>query len=168
MDESQVPKSVEDAIYRYVRADLQPSRFVVHAKIGGSVGLGGLMSLFLCGQLGFGLSSLAMAVHAGMMDVAGFFGCTAVCGVLFAVVPVLSLRAISTGIQFRLLIQREWRAIAGWTVAFGGVLAYRNDRADQLWVLLMWSVVAIGSFELLGRLLHRASTLFARNAIRQT
>ena len=162
MKSNEVSDSIKEKIYSYVLADLNPSRFVVHAKIGFSVTLGGLLSLFLCGQLGFGLSSLAMSVHASMMNVAGFFGCTFVCGVLFAVVPVLTLKTISTGVQFCLLIRKEWRAIVGWNLAFGSILAYQSDRSDWLWILLVWLLAVVGSFELLARALHLASVQLYR------
>jgi hypothetical protein len=156
MTSRQPQLATKEAIYRRVQADLEPSVFVTQAKIGGAVGLGGLASLFLCGQLGFGLSSAAMAVHTVVMDVAGFMGCTAVCAVLFAVVPVLTLRAISSGIQFFVLIRR-WQAIAGWTLAFGSLLAYENGRSDTLWVILLWAAVAVASFKVLARAVHELS-----------
>lgn len=150
---TEVPNLIKEKIYSHVRADLTPSRLVVHTKIGTSISLGGLVSLFLCGQLGVGLTTLAMAVHSVVMGVGGVFGCTFVCGVLFAIVPVLTLRTISTGVQFWLLVRKEWRAIAGWNLVFGSILAYQSSRSDPLWILLLWLLAAVGSFELLARVL---------------
>lgn len=157
---TQVPDHIREHIYRRVQRDLNPPWQVVHAKIGLSIGLGGLVTLFLCGQLGLGLSSLAMRVHHALMGVVGVFGCTFMCGVLFAVIPVAMLRAMSSGIQFQLLVRKKWQAIAGWTLAFGSIIAYQNNQSDAVWVVLVWSVAAVGSFELLARLLHRLSVLF--------
>lgn len=152
----EVSAATREAIYRHVRADLEPSLLVAQAKIGGSVALGGLASLYLCGQLGIALSPAAVAVQSAVMDVAGSMGCTVVCAVLFAVIPVLTLRAIAPGIQFLVLIRR-WRAIAGWTLAFSALLAYQNGRSDALLELLLWAAVVIASFKLLARVVHELS-----------
>jgi hypothetical protein len=98
-----------------------------------------------------------MHVHHWLMGVAGFFGCTALCGVLFAAIPVVTLRLVSSGIQFQALIRKEWTAIAGWILAFGAVVVYQNDRSDPVWILLLWGLAAIASFGALSRLLHHAS-----------
>lgn len=122
--------------------------------------LGGLISLFLCGQLGFGLSRLAVIVHHQIMEVAGFLGCTLVCGVLFALVPALTLRLITSSIQFKVLIRHEWKALSGWTLLFGGIIAYMNNDADPKWTLFVWGLAAIGSFELFSNALHKATILW--------
>lgn len=159
---TEVPDHITEYVYRRVQRDLEPPWHIVHAKIGLSIGAGGLVTLFLCGQLGLGLSSLAERVHHALMGVMGFFGCTVVCGILFAVIPVATLRAMSSGIQFLVLIRKKWREVAGWTLAFGSLIAYQNNRSDTLWVLLLWSVTAVASFEVLARLLHRLSLLYYR------
>lgn len=158
----QVPDTIRDNLYRKVKADLCPPRHVVHAKIGFAVTLGGLTTLFLCGQLGFGLSSLANLVHHWLMGIAGFLGCTMICGVLFAVIPVMTLRLMSSGIQFHLLTRKEWRAIAGWIMAFGGAVVYQNDQADPIWILLLWGLGAIASFGALSRIVHHVSVHILR------
>lgn len=153
---------IEENIYKRVKADLSPSPLVVHAKIGFSVGLGGLISLFLCGQLGFGLSNLALRVHHQLMEVAGFLGCTVVCGILFALVPVLTLRMISSSLQFKVLIRKELKALSGWILLFGGIIAYMNNEADPIWILFIWGIAAISSFELLSHVLSRALVFWRR------
>jgi hypothetical protein len=157
-----VSEITKENIYSRIKADLCPSRPVVHAKIGFSVALGGLISLFLCGQLGFGLSSLALMVHHQIMEVAGFLGCTVVCGVLFALVPAITLRVITSSIQFKVLIRHEWKALSGWILLFGGIIAYMNNDADPIWTLFVWGIAAIGSFELFSNALHKAMILWRR------
>lgn len=152
----------KENIYSRIKADLCPSRPVVHAKIGFSVALGGLISLFLCGQLGFGLSNLALRVHHEIMDVAGFLGCTVVCGILFALVPALTLRIMSPPLQFKALIRHEWKALSGWILLFGGIIAYMNNDADPIWTLFVWGIAAIGSFELFSNVLYKVTILWRR------
>ena len=154
---TQVSDHIRDNVYAVVSADLKPSRWLVHGKIGFAISLGGLTSLFLCGQLGVELTSLASHVHAWMMETAGFLGCTTLCGILFAIIPVVTLRVTSTALQFQVLVRKEWTASAGWIMAFGSLIVFMNDRADPLWVLLLWGLAAIASFGALSRLVHRAS-----------
>lgn len=149
-------------IYGWVKADLCPSRSVVHAKIGFSVALGGMISLFLCGQLGFGLSNLALIVHHQIMEVAGFLGCTVVCGILFALVPAVTLRIMSPPLQFKALIRYEWKALSGWILLFGGIISYMNNDADPLWTLFVWGIAAIGSFELFSNTLYKVMIFWRR------
>lgn len=151
-----VPDIIRESIYRRVSRDLRPKRATVHAKIGGAVAVGGAGSLFLCGQLGFGLSSLAETVHIALMDAAGFLGCTVLCGVVFALVPVLMLRLVSSPLQFLVLIRKEWTVAATWMAVFGVAVSLRNGRADEGWVLLLWATAAVVSFAVTARALHLA------------
>jgi hypothetical protein len=96
------------------------------------------------------------------MEVAGFVGCTTLCGVLFAAVPVVALRIMSTGMQFRVLIRREWRAVAGWILAFGAALLYQGGRTESPWILPLWGTAAVASFCVLARLLHHLSVEIQR------
>lgn len=153
----QVSDKIRETIYRQVRADLCPSRTVVHAKVGAAVTVGGLLSLFLCGQLGLGLSTVANEVHHALMARVGFLGCTVTCGLLFAVVPVLVLRLVSSAMQFQVLFRKEWKAIVSWVVVFGAILAFQNDRSDPMWVLALWILAAVLSFKALAQLLHLTS-----------
>lgn len=152
----------QEIIYRRIKTDLCPSRPVVHAKIGFSVALGGLISLFLCGQLGFGLSNLALRVHHQIMEVTGFLGCTVVCGILFALVPAVTLRIMSPPLQFKALIRNEWKALSGWILLFGGIIAYMNNSADPVWTLFVWGIAAIASFELFSSALYKVTILWRR------
>lgn len=158
----QVSEISREKIYKRVEADLCPTPRVVHSKIGFSVALGGLISLFLCGQLGFGLTDLALRVHHHIMGFVGFLGCTVVCGILFALVPAVTLRIISPALQFKVLIRNEWKAISGWILIFGGIISYMNNDSDPIWTVFVWGIAAIGSFELFSNVLYKATILWRR------
>jgi hypothetical protein len=149
------PEAVRQTIYGAVRADLEPRPLVVHAKIAAGVGVGGMISLFLCGQLGIGLSGSASAAHAWIMERGGMLGCAVVCGVIFALAPVAMLRLLCSTLQFRAILHRETRALVLWIAVFGLGLALRNDYANPLWELTAWCVAAVASFLLLARLVDR-------------
>jgi hypothetical protein len=156
---TKVPDYIKENIYQTVKRDLEPAGLMVHAKVGSSVAVGGALSLFLCGQMGLGLSPLANHVHGLLMHYGGFLGCTVVCGILFAAVPVLLLRAFSSKIQFLVLLRKKRPAIAGWVLAFGFFLVFRNQQPDVILTMVLWGAPAVASFYLFGWLVHRLSNV---------
>jgi len=153
---TKVSDYIKENIYQTVKRDLVPPGWLVHAKVGGAVAGGGTLSLFLCGQMGLGFSPLANHVHGLLMDYAGLQGCTAVCGLLFALVPVLLLRVFSSSIQHLVLLRQKRPHIAAWVLAFGLFLVLRNEREVML-TMAIWGVPAVLSFYMLGWLVHRLS-----------
>ena len=153
---SQVPDQIRADIYAKVLGDLEPSLKVVHAKIGLSVGLGGLLSLLLCGQFGFGFGALSEMINASIMAQVGAGGCTAVCGILFAVVPVVTLRVLCPALQFLSIVKHQWHALLLWIAAFGTVLMIVNGVGNPLWEILVWTSAALLSFESIGFAIDRA------------
>ncbi len=87
---SMVPENIRKEIYRRVQADLQPPKWLLHAKVGSSVAIGGFGSMFFCGQMGIGLSGLAHRVQEMLMTSGGYVGCTILCGVIFAIAPLVA------------------------------------------------------------------------------
>ena len=154
---TKVPDYIKENIYQTVKGDLVPPTWMVHAKVGGSVAVGGALSLFLCGQMGLGLSPLANHVHGLLMHYGGPLGCTAVCGILFAIVPVLLLRIFSSKIQYHVLIRKKRPLIAGWVLAFGFFLALHNEQPDFILTMALWGVPAVLSFYIFAWILHRLS-----------
>ena len=154
---TKVPDYIKENIYQTVKRDLEPPGWLVHSKVGGSVAVGGALSLFLCGQMGLGLSPLANHVHGLLMHSGGLLGCTAVCGILFALVPVLLLRAISSRVQYLVLLRKKRLLIAGWVLAFGFFLVLRNEQPEIILTMALWGVPAVLSFYIFGWLVHRLS-----------
>jgi hypothetical protein len=143
---SKVPDSIKEDIYRAVKTDMEPSRWVVHSKVGTAVAMGGGASLFLCGQMGLGLSPLAVSVHHWLMHYVGYLGCTFLCGSIFAIIPVLLLKALSSKIQFLILLRKERLAIGGWVLSFGMFLEFRNQPQDFLLTIALWGIPALVTF----------------------
>lgn len=150
---------IKENIYRAVKKDVDPSRLVVHSKVGASVAAGGALSLFLCGQMGLGLSPFAEKVHGLLMHYGGFLGCTVLCGFLFAIVPVLLLKLLTSSVQYLVILRQERPAIAAWVLAFGLYLVIRNQQSDFLLTIVLWGIPAIFSFYALGWLAHRFSSV---------
>ena len=143
---AKVPDSIKEDIYRAVKSDMEPDRLVVHSKVGTSVALGGGASLFLCGQMGLGLSPLAVTVHHCLMHYVGYLGCTILCGAIFAIIPVLLLKTLSSKIQFLVLLRKERLAIGGWILSFGLFLEFRNQPQDFLLTIALWGIPALLTF----------------------
>ena len=159
---TKVPDYIKENIYQTVKADLEPSDWLVHLKVGGSVAVGGALSLFLCGQMGLGLSPLANHVHGLLMHYGGLLGCTALCGILFALVPVLLLKTFSSRVQYLVLLRKKRPLIAGWVLAFGFFLVLRNEQPDVILTIVLWSVPAVLSFYIFGLLVHHLSNFIPR------
>lgn len=151
---NEVSETIKENIYRQVRRDLEPSLGLIHTKVGLAVAVGGGLSLFFCGQMGLGLSPLAESVHRILMDKGGVLGCTVLCGLIFALVPVLLLRASSSAIQFVVILRRKRPIIVGWVLAFGAYLVLRSERADAMLLWCLWGVSAVLSFFVFARLIR--------------
>ncbi len=159
---AKVPEHIRENIYRQVKRDLEPPLWLIHSKVASAVAVGGGVSLFLCGQMGFGLSPLAHRVHHLLMEYVGFLGCTVVCGILFAIIPALLLRLFSSKVQYLLLFRRQRPVLAGWVLAFGSWLGLRNQDPEALFTLALWGLPAVLSFFACAWLLTRGPKLLSK------
>ncbi len=160
----QVSESVRQDIYAVVTSDLKPSWTVVFAKTGISVLVGGLVSLFFCGQFQLGFSALARSVNGWIIEQAGMLGCTAYCGVLFAILPVFVMRLLSTPLQFRALRRRARLPMICWIGAFGAFMTQVDSMGNNpLWMLLAWTAAGWVSFWAMAQLVDRVPPYLVRH-----
>ena len=158
-----VSDRVRQEIYQVVERDLRPSWAMVYGKTGVSVLVGGLVSLFFCGQFQLGFSSLAQFVNGWIIAQAGMLGCTAYCGALFAVLPVAVLRLISTPLQFRALRHRSAVPTLVWIGAFGAFMTQVDSMGNNpLWMLLTWTAAGWLSFWAMTQVVDRFPLLLER------
>ena len=153
--------ATEAAIYATVRCDLAPPSFLVHAKVASSVAVGGLTTLFLCGQFGLGLTEDAAEFHRLIMSHFGMLGCSLICGVLFAFIPVVVLRLWTSALQFRYITRRRFGVHVFWTAVFGTSLALASGRSNFMGDLPAWFFAAVFSLFALLRLVDSATNLLA-------
>jgi hypothetical protein len=133
--------TLRDRIFSSIIGDMQPSAPTVHMKVGASTIVGGFLSLTLCGQFGVALTPFAGAMEGQIMGLMGIIGCSATCGLIFALLPVVLLRALTSPMQFHVLTRHHWGAVMGWMVASGGLFfVVRNQGA--LIDLLSWGLAA--------------------------
>lgn len=148
-------KEVQGRIFGHVMKDLDPSWLLAHTKVGIASLLGGLLSLVICGQFGFGFTSVANsfnhAIHANM----GPVPCAIICGILYAVFPISILRfVLCHPLQFRAIMKRRWQAILVWFGGFGGAVASFGHHGSDILTFAGWVVAAIAAANLMAHLMY--------------
>ena len=155
----EVSEKTTEKIYSYVKKDLQPTYWGVSWRVALSVAIGGVLSLLFCGQFGLGFSEMARhwnhAVHANM----GVVQCAIVCGATFAIVPVIVLRIICSGILFRRIIRGygvvQGLAMLGAGVVMWGTGTFMNEAIN----IVLWAASAYITYNLLGLIVDQAQTM---------
>ena len=150
-------KKTQEYIYSYVKNDLEPRQLDVALRIGVTLLLGGILSMFFCGQFGIGFSSLAKgwnhALHAHM----GATQCAIVCGAIFSVVPVLFLRFVTNGVLFRKIIRHYTIIQAGMMFLSGSSMYLGGVVMNELINVSVWSISAFISFKIVGLIVDEIS-----------
>jgi len=157
-----VREDIRKKIYGHVMADLDPPAIVVHGKIFLALAVGGSLSLLLCGQFGLAFTPFASALQSHLGDVMGLLGCAATCGLIFAVVPALVLRLLTSPMQFYVLTRKKWRELAGWIAAAGVVLALVDGGLAHAADLVPWTLATVAMFLALAWGLRQIATLKGR------
>lgn len=142
-----------------VRRDLDPSAGRIHARSAISFLVGGVISLLLCGQFDLSLSGWGEGLQGALMARYGPVVCTAVCGVLFAVAPVVIFRLLSHPLFFRAVLRRKALHLAGWLAGAEVLLLSHSDGSAVFLEVVAWlvgasvSLLALGfALDALGRL----------------
>lgn len=146
----QVPVNIEENIKKHVYRDISPSDGTAFRKVGIALLVGGVLSLFLCGQFGMGLTPVASRFNHAVHHSIGPLWCAAICGALFSIVPVLLLRMLSSPIQFRALLRRKWQPQLIWTISIGALLSYHGDFGFEFLAVVVWSITAYAVFRSMG------------------
>lgn len=145
-----IPKYIEKNIYNFVMADLEPKALTVYLKTGLAILLGGVTSMFFCGQFGVGITGFAQDLNQNIHHTMGSVGCAALCGSLFAILPVFVLRAVCSPMQFRAIIRKKWQAPAIWLGFFGAILAYHGEFQTEFVHFAAWLIGAYLLYRYLG------------------
>jgi len=152
-------EKTKNVIYKAVKKDLEPGILSVLARIAASFAVGGLLSMFICGQFGIGFSEMARNLNHTMHHHAGPVVCSLFCGAVFAVLPVSLLRLSCSGVMFR-KISRQYRIIpAGLLTGLAVVVYANNSVAEKLISMGAWAASGILTYYLLSALLDRVSAL---------
>lgn len=149
-DNMQVTKNTSKTILDAVTRDLEPSTPRVLAHLAVAFGIGGIVSMFFCGQFGVGFSSFAIDFNHSMHSKAGTLLCALLCGGIFALAPVLVLRLTTHPLLFRAIVRRYSFIEGGITLA-AGMLAYShgNFKVEMINVAI-WTISAYCVFKIIG------------------
>lgn len=149
--------SVREQILR----DMRPSLAIIYLKSGLAVGLGGAISLLLCGQFGVGITHASLhftnELHAHAHD---FWGALA-CGIIFAIIPPFILRLLSSPLQFRLITRKSFHSSVVWLVGLGAILAHHGETIIEVYSFLIWAGGAFLTFMIISRIIDRVAQGFA-------
>lgn len=147
------PSHVTEAVTTRVLRDLEPSLLSVHAKVGVSALVGGVLSLMLCGQFGIGVTSWAEMLNHRMHAHLDSVTCALACGVMYAIFPIIVLRFFLTPpLQFRVILRRYQPVLLLWFAGFGGVLTLFGDHGQGIIEYAAWVVAALVAANVCARL----------------
>jgi hypothetical protein len=150
------PKHIEESLIERIESDLKPSFLTVQTKVGASAIIGGVLSLFVCGQFGIGFTSFAEAfsqkIHANMDP----FACALICGATFAIFPVLILRLfLCHPLQFKAIVYKQRPSVLFWYGGFGSLLAYFSHHGNNLYNYIGWVIAALFMTHLLSMIVNK-------------
>ena len=134
----EVPKKISEAICERVERDLEPSIKVIYAKVGTSMMVGGVLSLFICGQFGIGATPIAMRINENMHAMNGGIMCAIYCGAIFALIPLAILRFQCSPLQFNVIVKQNYHAVAVWLGGFGSMLVYHGNMGVEAVAFVAW------------------------------
>lgn len=159
---TQIPQHITDAIFARVRRDLTPGNLVVAAKTGLAVFVGGLLSLMVCAQFGIGFTGfsveLSHKVHVGTNS----FVCALFCGAIFAVLPAVVLRLISSAMQFRYMLKKKWQVPVLWLVTAGALFSYHGSFGGEFINFFGWMVAAWITYRVIAGIVDYGSEISQR------
>jgi len=117
-----VPRGISDSILAQVRQDLNPSAWLVFAKLFGVHVLVGTLSLAICNQFGITPFQTGFSLSDYFMKF-GHSTCMFLCGVLFLSLSLLICRSIVFPEELRVLRKNVWLQVFGLSMISLGIFA---------------------------------------------
>ena len=154
---SDISEHIDKRIRGIVMADLEPKRSTVYLKTGTSIAVGGVASLFICGQFGLGITGFAQDVNHNVHDHAGNIGCAIICGALFAILPAVVLRFFCSPLQFHVIVSKKWQPAALWLAIFGALLAHHGELGQKFVHFGFWLASAYLIYRIIGILIYKVN-----------
>jgi len=146
-------RKTKENILKRVEKDLNPSLFRVVCYLLLSFGVGGVFSMFVCGQFGIGLSSFALHMSHKLHSQMNPSVCSILCGGIFAIVPVFILKLIAHPIFFAVIVKKYYFLQAGFIFFFGLIVYSHSNYKLELASLFLWSLSAYLVFKILSGLI---------------
>lgn len=157
-----IPDKLAKQINHTVHRDLAPGPWSVNLRVGSALILGGMLSLFLCGQFGFGYSRFASGLHHYIHLEHGSTLCMVVCGFSFVLIPIILLRVITRPLMFRKIVRSKKLLLFIWLAVAEFLLAFRGNYLPTPVDAVIWFVVAMGTLWGASVLIDRMSNYIYR------
>lgn len=139
-----LPEHVSIKIKEAVLRDMNPTQLTLHSKLSVAVIAGGLISLALCGQFGFGVTQWAEFMSHALHERMAPIPCAMICGSLYALFPTLILRLIlCSPMQFRIILRKHFWSVLFWYFSVGITLAYHGEHGQGILELSSWVLSAL-------------------------
>jgi hypothetical protein len=153
----EIPESISQKIENDILKDLNPSAVVLWGKSLLSLFIGGGASLLVCEQFGVGFTSFAqttgMLLHTQLNPVA----CTILCAVLFIALPPLCLRAMTSGLQFKVFARRSAYVGPAWLSLFVLLMSSHSHEGMMMSHNLIWLISASVFYQIFLYLLSKVT-----------
>lgn len=121
-EDVRVPESVTKAIFAKVQRDLNPSAWLVFAKLLGIHSVVGTLSLAVCNQFGISPFHTDFSLSEYFMKF-GHSTCMFLCGVLFLSLSVLLWRLVGRPEELRVLRKNAWLQVFALSMISLGIFA---------------------------------------------
>lgn len=151
-------KEIRDKIIKTVANDINPSSTRVAIYLLYSFGVGGALSLLLCGQCGLGLSPIALKVSHEVHSQMHPIFCAIFCGGFFSIIPIIILKYKTHPLFFKALIRKD-KLLVGAIIFVIGLTIYSHSNWNlEILYYLAWCTSAYFVFHMGTRTLMRNSS----------
>lgn len=157
-----IPRKIEEKIQSRVYSDLDPHLWVVYLKMVFAVGIGGGLSMVVCGQFGMGLTSFADVVSHTIHGSWHHLACASFCGTVFAALPTIVLRLTCSPLQYRAIVGKQ-PYLPSLTLLVSVFLFYLlgdSSGVGDVAYLLVWLTSAVVTFHLFAKVVDSLGASF--------
>lgn len=159
-----IPEHLNLQVHRRIRRDIDPPLTLVFLKVVVATVVGGLMTALLCGRFsGDGGLSIEHLMHRVDIAYADIW-CAALCGSIFAILPVVVLRLITSSVQF-LTIFAKHKLLLGINLSGAAAVFFVHEQVSSYALgFVVWTAGALVA----GLLIAKIIKLLDRTAVPQS
>jgi len=133
-----------------LRADLRPSYLLISSKVSLALGIGVTVMTLMCRLQSS--DSLTMFAHGILSHQMSGVECLICCATLFAVIPVIALRLMCTGVQFHYLLRNRLLLLGIWVSGANALILAHDRRLLDLSSSAIWVLSVIAAFFVIAKM----------------
>jgi hypothetical protein len=142
------PAELAQRVRDQITEDMRPSYFTMYMKSGLAVLIGGVVSLLICGQFGFGITHAAQHFNDQLHEHVHDFASAFLSGAVFAFLSPFLLRLFCSPLQYRVIIRHLYIAPI-WFVGLGAILAHHGQMGFEVGHFALWCFATTATFKML-------------------